>query len=247
MLKFDAPDIHTASSREWIVTNGIGGFASSTICFANTRRYHGLLVAAMHPPTDRMVLCSRLDEQILIQGKTYDVASNFYPGTVHPRGYEWLSAFEKEPLHKAIFSGEDFNLSKTVFMLHSRNITVIEYVNQGSEMIQLKINPLISCRDYHGLLKKESDINFHIECFSEHVVVKRLKEHLPISIYFDKGQFAEAKDWYYDVVYPAETERGLDDHEDLFCIGYLVASLDREEKLFVVLSAESSLPEGSPE
>ena len=80
-------DPDSSLQREWLETNGIGGFASATIAGANTRRYHGLLTAALHPPVDRFVLLSKLEETVFLNGARYELSCNLYPGTTHPQGY----------------------------------------------------------------------------------------------------------------------------------------------------------------
>src|SRR5436305_9054138 len=86
-----------ATSREWLETNGLGGFASSTIAGLNTRRYHGLLVAATQPPVGRMVLLSKLEETLVIDGRRYELSANQYSGAIHPQGYQYLKEFRLDP------------------------------------------------------------------------------------------------------------------------------------------------------
>ena len=81
-------DIDTASTREWLETNGLGGFASSTIIGLNTRRYHGLLTAATKPPVGRILMLSKLEEVLVIDGRRYELSANQYEGAVHPKGFE---------------------------------------------------------------------------------------------------------------------------------------------------------------
>src|SRR5437899_10430300 len=90
-------DLTQASEREWLETNGLGGFASSTITGLNTRRYHGLLVAATNPPVGRAVLLSKLEETLVIGDSRYELSSNQYPGTIHPEGYRYLKNFRLDP------------------------------------------------------------------------------------------------------------------------------------------------------
>src|SRR5438270_9032654 len=90
-------DFHAASSREWLETNGIGGYASSTVSGSNTRRYHGLLIAATRPPLGRMVLLSKFDETLIIDGERFDLSCNQYPGTVFPQGFQYLKRFRLDP------------------------------------------------------------------------------------------------------------------------------------------------------
>src|SRR5215472_12137403 len=100
MIIFDRAtcrDLATARHREWIETNGIGGYASATIVGLNTRRYHGLLVAATRPPVGRMVMLSKMEETIIIGGHRHDLSTNRYPGAIYPAGYELLKEFRLDP------------------------------------------------------------------------------------------------------------------------------------------------------
>src|SRR5256712_12900075 len=86
-------DLNQASEREWLETNGLGGFASSTIIGLNTRRYHGLLMAATKPPGGRVLLLAKLEETLVIGGHRYELAVNRHPGVIHPHGHEYLKEF----------------------------------------------------------------------------------------------------------------------------------------------------------
>ena len=90
-------DLDAALGREWLETNGLGGFASSTIVGLNTRRYHGLLVAATQPPVGRYVLLSKLEETLLLDGRAFDLSANRYPSVVHPQGFRYLKQFRLDP------------------------------------------------------------------------------------------------------------------------------------------------------
>src|SRR3984893_11559289 len=90
-------NLDVASRREWLETNGLGGFASSTIVGLNTRRYHGLLVAATKPPLGRLVLLSKIEETLLIDGKRFDLSAHLYPGVIPPQGFNYLKQFRLDP------------------------------------------------------------------------------------------------------------------------------------------------------
>src|SRR5512136_1581582 len=100
MLRFGTDvcgNLEIAQGKEWLETNGLGGFASSTIVGMNTRRYHGLLVAATKPPVGRMVLLSKLEETVVIGDQTFELGANSYPGATHPQGFRWLKEFRLDP------------------------------------------------------------------------------------------------------------------------------------------------------
>jgi predicted glycogen debranching enzyme len=100
MIQFDTDicnNLDAARTREWLETNGLGGFASSTIVGLNTRRYHGLLVAATHPPVGRIVLLSKIDETLVIDGRRFDLSVNQYTGLIHPQGHQLQTSFKLNP------------------------------------------------------------------------------------------------------------------------------------------------------
>src|SRR5258708_11162501 len=149
-------DLNAALSREWLETNGVGVFASSTIVGLNTRRYHGLLVAATKPPIGRLVLLSKLEETLFIDGQAFDLSANRYPGAVHPQGFRYLKQFRLDPFPVFTYEVEGIEIEKTVFMVHGENSTVVQYEvkkNNHPEFpkdLLLEVRPLIAFRDYHS-------------------------------------------------------------------------------------------------
>ena len=119
--------LESSRSREWLETNGLGGFASSTISGLNTRRYHGLLTAATKPPVGRIVMLSKLEETLVIDGQRYELSTNQYPGTIHPRGFEYQTGFRLDPFPVFVYEVEGLIIEKSVFMVHGENTTVVQY------------------------------------------------------------------------------------------------------------------------
>jgi predicted glycogen debranching enzyme len=120
-------NLDSGMRREWLETNGIGGFASGTINGCNTRRYHGLLVAATKPPVGRFVLLSKLEETLVVNGRAYELSTNHYPGVVHPQGFQFLTQFRLDPFPIFTFSVDGVELQKKFFMAHGQNTTIIKY------------------------------------------------------------------------------------------------------------------------
>ena len=127
MISFDS-DICTnyeaATSREWLETNGIGGFASSTLLGMNTRRYHGLLTAATKPPLGRITMLSKFEETVIFDGKRYELSTSQFPDVVYPEGYKLLKNFRLAPFPVWTFSVEGVEIEKKIFMVHGENTTV---------------------------------------------------------------------------------------------------------------------------
>jgi glycogen debranching enzyme len=137
-------------SKEWLETNGIGGFSSSTVIGLNTRRYHGLLTAATKPPVGRLVLLSKLEETLVIDGRRYELSANQYPGVIHPQGFNYQTGFRLDPFPVFTYEVEGVRLEKSVFMIQGENTTVIQYQLLDPTNATLELRPLIAFRDYHS-------------------------------------------------------------------------------------------------
>ena len=120
-------DLKVAGSREWLETNGIGGFASSTIIGLNTRRYHGLLTAATKPPVGRLLLLSKLEETLILDGRRFELSANQYPGVIHPQGYPYLKGSRLDPFPIFTYEVGGVEIEKSIFMIHGENSTVVMY------------------------------------------------------------------------------------------------------------------------
>src|ERR1700691_1127268 len=127
MIRFDqvvCADLGRAEQLEWIETNGLGGFASSTITGMNTRRYHGLLTAATKPPVGRFLLLSKLEETLVVDGRRYDLSVSQYPGAVYPHGNGYLKEFRLDPFATSVYDVDGVEVEKRVFMAYGQNTTV---------------------------------------------------------------------------------------------------------------------------
>src|SRR5207247_6652041 len=118
--------------REWLTVNHLGGYATSTVPSLNTRKYHGLLVAAMAPPVRRLVLLSRVEEVVQGDGWPTPLACNEYPGTIHPEGHQSLRGFEHEPHPRWVYGGDGWAIEKSLHLLDGENTVVLRYKLLGS-------------------------------------------------------------------------------------------------------------------
>jgi len=152
-------DVDKALKAEWLVTNGLGGYASSTVLGINTRKYHGLLVAAFNPPVDRRVLLTKLDEEIRINGETYPLGSNEFKWGIQPQGYRYLSSFSLNPFPTYTYElDRKFRLEKTVFMPHGKNVTVVIYEasNTSRDSVLVSVSPLVNFRHFHSVTQRDT-------------------------------------------------------------------------------------------
>jgi predicted glycogen debranching enzyme len=227
-----------ALGLEWFETNGLGGFASSSIIGANTRRYHGLLVAALNPPVGRIAVLSKLDETVFAPGGALEFGSNRYPGTIHPQGFNFLEFFHLDPFPRWIFRAGKIFLEKTVMLEYGANAVWVRYRWLGPDMkaagapptgYGLTVRPLLAFRDYHQLAHGNDVCNLSVRGGAVGYTI-RPYEGLP-EMTIDTGAdcFCDAPDWYYNFEYDIERERGLDFQEDLFSPGTFDAPADSVE------------------
>lgn len=242
-LQFEAREINDfpqSASREWLETNGIGGYSSGTVSGANSRKYHGLLVAAMHPPVGRMVLLSKLVETVITENASYELDCNQFYDNVHPKGFQYLSGFKKGLFNEFTFQTGNVELAKTVFMPHGENTTIIRYeVKKADGDVTLKLKPFLSYRDYHGIMRANEGINrgFHFDGDTLKLHPYNGTPELLITV--PGAVFAPQPDWYKGYIYAGERDRGMECEEDLFTHGEFYVRLKKGDVLSVVATVEA--------
>ena len=238
-------NLETALSREWLETNGIGGFSSSTITGLNTRRYHGLLTAATKPPVGRLVLLSKLEETLIIDGRRYELSANQYPGAVHPEGFNYQIGFRLDPFPVFTYEVEGVRLEKSLFMVQGENTTVVQYEltgtlseGRGTAPILLEVRPLIAFRDYHSTTHENGGLNSNVETDGGLTTVKPYVDLPALHLAHDASHVDSKGFWYRNFQYAVERERGLDFAEDLFSPCAFTFDLNAEAKFSIIASTE---------
>ncbi len=235
-------NLDAALGREWLDTNGIGGFASGTINGCNARRYHGLLVAATKPPVGRLVLLSKFEETLIVNGRAYELGTNRYPGTLHPQGFQLLNQFRLDPFPTFRFSVDGVEIEKTLFMVQAENTTVIEYALKSAPetvTVKLELRPLIAFRDYHSRTHENGAINPRVDQQSELISVSPYQGLPALYLANNAHEVESTGNWYRNFEYDAERERGLDFQEDLFNPCVLSFDLNSTKKATVIASTEA--------
>jgi predicted glycogen debranching enzyme len=226
-----------ASSREWLETNGLGGWASSTVAGAHTRRYHGLLVAATKPPVGRMVLLSRLEETVHTDEGSYALSANRFPGVVHPRGFEYLHSFERDLFPVFEFRVGDIRLRKTIAAVNGENTTLVLYeVLASPSPFTLALQPFSAPRDYHSMSHANDAIRRE-GTFTDGTFRVQSYEGVPeLFLSVPGASFVPDPAWYYNFEYDREQHRGLDFREDLFTYGVFTRVLRQGDRFGVIIS-----------
>ena len=210
-------DLPAATQLEWLETNGLGGFASSTLPGLNTRRYHGLLVAATRPPVGRVLLLAKLEEILVVGGARYELGANQYPGAVHPQGHRFLRSFRLDPWPMWVYEAGGARLLKRLFMVHGENTSVVQYaLLAGAGAARLELRPLLAFRDFHGTTHENAALDGSVTPVGGGI---RLQPYAALpALYLAHNASTAASEglWYRRFQYERERERGLDFEEDLF-------------------------------
>ena len=229
-----------AIQNEWLETNGLGGWSGSSVIGCNTRRYHGLLVAATVPPAERMALLSKLDETIIAGGERFELGTNNYGQAIHPKGYQYLTGFTKKFFPEFIYEAEGIKLKKTIAMIHGENTVVIIYdVLKAGRNFILELLPLLSVRGYHSMMHANNAINRDAS-FDNNIFKTKAYEGTPdIFIKVPGGNYHADPQWFYNFNYSIEQYRGLDFIEDLFNHGTLSVELKEGDTLGIIVSTQN--------
>ena len=240
--KLDYNNFSSAIQQEWLITNGIGGYASSTVSGANSRRYHGLLVAATHPPVGRLVMLSKVEDALLVDGRRIELATNLYGGdVVHPDGYQNLDQFRLEPFPVYTYVNDRFVLEKSIYMPRGQNTVVIEYILVGRHEfsdIQLEVSPLIAFRDYHATTHQNSALDPTVIQSDGLVRVRPYRDLPALYLAHDEAEVSVTGYWYNNFEYREERARGLDHNEDLFNPLTFRVGMNSRERFVLIASTE---------
>jgi predicted glycogen debranching enzyme len=190
-------DLNAACSREWLETNGIGGFASSTIIGLNTRRYHGLLTAATNPPVGRLLLLSKLEETLILDGQRFELSANQYPGVIYPQGYRYLKHFRLDPFPIFTYEVGCIEIEKAVFMIHGESSTVVAYTVKGERQgkVTLELHPLIAFRDYHSTTHENAALDATLPTEPGEVAVRPYPGLPTLHLAHDADSLVPGGDW----------------------------------------------------
>lgn len=247
-------NLETVLRREWLVTNGIGGYAMGAVGGARTRRYHSLLTASLQPPTRRTVMVGSLDTWVEINGRRSPLVTHEWAaGVVLPDGYRHLESFTLDGLIPTfVWSLGDVQLEQRIWMAHGQNTTYVTYTyTRGSSNIRLLLKPLCTYRDHHKVTKGgfRVDVNAVTSPWPEGralaVQVYPERAHgpaQPFRIFANQGSFTPGPEWWWSFHLAREEEGGLDDQEDLFAAGTLVADVRPGDTLAMAFTAAATDP-----
>lgn len=241
-------DLDRALNEEWQVSNGIGGYAASTVIGVNTRRRHGLLVAAFDSPGGQTVLLSNIDEEAEVDGRTFYLGANEYPGKIHPSGYVHIEEVSVDAdMVTTLFHMGESVMRKEVWMEGGHNTTHVRYTYEGgTEECCLALHPMCNYRQRDGITKGSLDWNFQVEPMEGGCKVTAYKGAQPFWLTTSPlAEFTPTGVWYWRFIYRREVEQGRGETEDLYLPGIIRAILQPGDSVTLTTSTEP--PAGSIE
>jgi predicted glycogen debranching enzyme len=238
----------SASRHEWLVTNGLGGFASGTVSGANTRRYHGFLVASRTPPVGRVLLVSKIELRAEYLGQVTDLSANeFADGAISGQGFVYIESFRLDDgIPTWVYALGDALLQVQIFMAPGRNTSYLRLqLLRSSAPLRLTLKPLVTYRGYHN--QNRGAQSLEVQAAADGFSVQAPADARPYRLSITHGGFAAAPEWYWNFWRREEAERGLDAAEDLLMPGYFSTELMDDRPVYVIATAESSAPAAGPE
>ena len=239
-------DLEEGLKKEWIITNGIGGYSSSTIIGANTRKYHGLLVAPLTPPARRFLILSKLDESIERDGKKYDLYTNVCSEHIS-HGYRYQEEFIKEEVPTFKYKVEDVEIEKTICMDYGKNTVGVHYkIKNGKKDIKLTLAPIINYRDFHQM---NTEHYFNVQQSVRKSKVRLVIDNnsqTPVYMHVSDGEYKEHyNDTFIHMFYVEEEKRGFYPEENHSVPGVYEINVKakQEKNISFVCSLEENIEE----
>ena len=239
-------NLETGIDKEWVITNGIGGFASSTIIGANTRKYHGLLIATLNPPASRFLVLSKLDESLEIRGKKYDLYTNICESFIS-HGYKYQEEFEKDYYPTFKYNVNGVEIEKSICMEYNQNTVGVYYkIKNGRYKSKLTLAPIVNFRDFHTM---NTGHHFNIRQQVNDTKVKLVideKSQTPVYMNLSEGKYIiHDNDTFNNMFYVEEEKRGFYPEENHAVPGVYEVEIkaNEEKEISFVCSLEENIEE----
>ncbi len=243
-MKYENFEFEKALKQDWIVTNGLGGYSSSTILGINTRKYHGLLVAPLNPPENRHLILSKVDESFESGGQEYPIYSNIGKDYIS-KGYQYLKAFEKEYIPIFTYEVDGAIIKKYICMEYGKNTVCVLYnIKNNEKRTKFKIAPIVNFRDFHTTTPNaEFELKQEIKDTKVKLIINN---QMPVYMKLSEGKYVEhINDTFRNMYYLEEEKRGQAAEENLSVPGVFEVKLRANEEKFVtfICSLEENIDE----
>jgi len=232
-----------AIRNEWLLTNGLGGYSSSTLLGVNTRKYHGLLVATLHPPGDRTVCLAKLDEEVSVGHNSYPLGTNEFRDKIFPQGHVYLKEFALDPFPRYIYEVQDIEIRKTVLMPKEKNAVAVKYqvLNHGRAEAKIRVYPLLTCRHFHSVVDRwNNPLRFSQSQDGGIVEFIFNNPKAAVAMRSTISDFNDKPTWIERLYYCEEDSRGESSTDDCYQPGYFEVLVPHKRgRDFAVVTAAS--------
>ncbi len=239
-------NLNYSLEKEIIRANRSGCYTSTTIIGCNTRKYHGLLVAPQ-PQIDSQlhVMLSNVHETVIQHGSSFNLGIAKYPGNYYPRGHKYLEDFDTEPIPKLTYRVGGVVLQKEIILDTKKDRVMIRYtLLDAHSATKLRLSPFLAFRGHHDLSKANTYVNKKFVKIKKGVQFRLYDTYSPLSLQISKeNEFVPAPDWYYNIEYIMERERGYEYQEDLYVPGYFEFDIEKGEAVIFSAGLEVAKPE----
>ena len=230
--------------REWLETNGLGDYASSSLVCCNTRKYHGLFVTELARPAGRHVLLSTLEESICMAGREFFISCRKHPGVYHPRGHEYMQEAQLGPWPRHRYRFGDVFLTREIMLLPGRHVLLVRYLAECDSPdvppLTLRLKPLLACRNMHTVRRESGDVDMRSSATLFGASVRPSPELPELFLQVEgNSAYTPAPDWYRTIEYLVEQERGFAWQEDLIMPGVFEIAIKPGEAVYFTASTES--------
>jgi len=232
-------DLNRLMRLEWLETNGLGDYASSTVSGINTRRHHGLFVAGPPGSAACRLLCAKVDESVFIDGQRHELAANEYQGAFHPQGYRFLVDFEPWPWPTWTYAIEGVRIEKQVLMLHGRRACLVGYRLLGhDDLVGLELRPLLAGRDCQSLMIENWNFRRQASVHDRRLEMTPYDAASRVVLAHPQATFGGDGFWFFNFVYRADEGWPAGELEDLFSPGAMVSTLRPNATLWTIIGPE---------
>jgi len=250
-LKFDKMELvnlEYSLCREVIRSNRAGSYASTTIIGCNTRKYHGLLVCPIDEfDGDNHVLLSTFDATVIQHNQEFNLGIHKYEGDLYvPRGHKYVRDFDAETVSRITYRVGGVVLSRESVLVEKEDQILLKYTLEDAHSDTfLRFRPFLAFRNFHALSKANMFVNTRYESVPNGIA-SRLYQHYPtLYMQFSKPvEFVSVPDWYYNIEYIEEQNRGYDFKEDLYVPGYFELPIEKGETIIFSASVKEAVPSG---
>jgi len=232
--------------RELLRTNRAGSYASSSIIFTNTRKYHGLLVAPQPLIDDsNHVLLSTVDETVIENNFEFHLSMRMYPhGNHDPKGHKYIREFYSDPNPKLVYRfGSNVLTKETIFAENESRILMRYTLTDAAQKVTLRIKPFLAFRNVHEYAKANVYIDNKHLAIDKGAAWQMYKGYSKVYMQFSKEvDYVHIPDWYYNIIYIREIERGYSGTEDLYVPGFFEVELKKGESVVISAGLEEKKP-----